>query len=97
MKKIIASIIIILMFTSLCGCSDTDEVYTETQGNLLITYIYDNDGGDIISKSVYNNSTEITIIYTYYYDNHGWGKNIVGSSIVSVDKDGKIIGKFEIK
>lgn len=95
MKKIIASIIIVLMFISLCGCSNTNknQVYTETQGNLLITYIYDED--DVISKSVYNNITEITVTYTYYYNNNGWGRNVVGSSIISVDKDGNIIDRFE--
>ena len=94
MKRIIAGTIIILILISLCGCSNVDnnQVYTETQENLLITYIYDE--GDIISKSVYNNSTEITIIYTYYYNNNGWGRNVVGTSVISVTKDGEIIDTF---
>lgn len=100
MKKIIINLLVFLMLISLCGCSnssnpneDSKTVYTEEEGNLLITYIYDYD--DIISKNVYDKNTGITTDYTYFYHNNGWGKNLVGINIVAITKDGIIIDKFE--
>lgn len=102
MKKIIVNLIAFLMLISLCGCcnsSSSDEnskknqVYTETQGDLLITYVYDYN--DVVSKNVYDKNTGITTDYTYFYNNNGWGKWLVDVSIVTITRDGKIIDQFE--
>ena len=109
MKKIIVSLFIFSMLVLLCGCgsesangSDSSSndskknvrAYTETQGDLLLTYIYDR-GNNVISKNVYDKNTGITTDYTYFYYEDGWGKNVVGVNIVTITKDGKIIDQSE--
>ncbi len=99
MKKIIVNLLIFLMLISLCGCSNCNEcsernkTYTEAKGDLLITYIY--SGDYVISKNIYDKNTDITTDYTYYYENNGWGNNLVGMNIVTITRDGEIIDQSE--
>lgn len=97
MKKIIFSLLSILIVLTLCGCSveNKDNIYTEIQDDVTITYIY--DGANVVSKNIYNMSTGITTEYVYFYHNNGWGTNIAGVSVVTITKDGQIINQFEDK
>ena len=94
MKKIVVVVIICLMLALLCGCNsdDNETTHTETKENLLITYIYANN--ELTSKNVYNKNTGITTEYFYFYDNHGCGTHLVDIKVVTITKDGKIIGQF---
>lgn len=101
MKKVVICLLSIFIVLALCGCSKTEEkasrTYTETKGNLQITYTYNDNGRAIISKNVYDINTGITIEYFYFYEDKGWGEQLMGVSVVTIDKDGQIIGKYDDK
>lgn len=98
MKKIAICLLCIFMVLVLCGCSQIEEekqrTYTETQGNLQITYIRSYDD-IVVSKNIYDTNTGITIKYFYFYENNGWGSHLIGTTVVTIDKDGQIIDKYE--
>lgn len=95
-KKIIAIILTLLLLVCLCGCGSdtTDEeefIITETNGNLVITYVMDKYEYIVLSKNIYNTETGITTEYVYYYTERGWGPQLIDSRITTIDKDGTII------
>lgn len=85
----------IFIMTLFCGCSSETEPMTRTEihNDLEITYTYNNAGSTVISKSVYNTNTGITTNYFYYYT-EGYSEQLVGSSVVVVNRDGEIISQF---
>lgn len=98
MKKITICLLGIFMLLTFCGCSNVKEeskIYTETKGNLQITYTYGYSNKSIISKNVYNVDTGITIEYSYFYENRGWGEQLIGISVITIDKNGQIIDKYD--
>jgi hypothetical protein len=94
MKRVIG---VILLIGSLCifaGCDKpTDKSITKMNGDLVTSFLYDSSGSCVISKSVFNSKTDTTIEYTYYYDKNGFGDKIIGVTIITIDKDGKIIDR----
>lgn len=97
MKKITICLLSILMMFVLCGCSQKEEAprtHTETQGNLQITYTYSYDD-IVVSKNIYNTNTGITTEYFYFYENNGWGEHLIGTTVITIDKDGQIIDKYD--
>lgn len=87
-----------MILVLLCSCSQTEEnsqTYTETQGNLQITYTYNDQHSVIVSKNIYDTNTGLTIEYFYFYEDKGWGEQLIGASVVAITKDGQIIDKFE--
>lgn len=98
MKKITTCLLSIFMVLALCSCSQTEErsqTYTETQGNLQITYTYNDQHSVIVSKNIYDTNTGLTIEYFYFYEDKGLGEQLIGVSVVAITKDGQIINKFE--
>ena len=97
MKKIAICILSVLIMMMFCGCSTEEkpQIHTETQGDLRITYIYNDTLDAVVSKNVYNASTGLTTEYFYFYEEKGWGEQLVGSSAVTFDQEGKIIDKFK--
>jgi hypothetical protein len=87
------------MLFSFCGCSESKaeepKIHTEIQDNLKITYIYDEWGSIVVSKNVYNMDTEVTVEYVYFYENNGWGTQLIGVSVITTTKDGQIVNQFE--
>lgn len=83
-----------------CGCysectKENSRTYVETQGNLQITYTYNDSLDTVISKNIYNTDTGLTIEYFYFYEEKGWGEQFVGLSVITTDKEGRIISKYE--
>lgn len=101
MKKFILCLLSVFMLLSFCGCSESKaevpKIHTETQDNLIITYLYDGTGSIVVSKNIYNMDTEATVEYVYFYNNNGWGRLQCGVSVITITKDGKIINQFEDK
>ena len=95
MKKITLILLIIITIFTFSGCSKLSRTYTETQNNLLITYIYDETLNMIVSKNVYHIDTGISVEYTYFYHHTGWGTNLIGVSAIAIDGNGQIISEFE--
>ena len=98
MKKIAVCLLSIFMMLVFCSCSKTEEesqTYTETQGNLQITYTYNDSHSVIVSKNVYDTNTGITTEYFYFYEDKGWGEQLIGVSVVTIDKDGQIVDKYD--
>lgn len=98
MKKMVICLLSIFIMLVFCGCSQTEEelqTYTETQGNLQITYTYGYAHSVIISKNIYDVDTGLTTEYSYFYENKGWGAQLIGISVITIDKDGQIIDEFE--
>ena len=97
MKKILICLLTIFITLTFCGCSQEEEklrTHTETQGNLQITYTcaYDDI---VVSKNIYDTNTGITTEYFYFYKNNGWGEHLIGTTVITIDKDGQIIDKYE--
>lgn len=98
MKKITMCLLSIFIVLALCGCSQVEkepQTYTETQGNLHVTYTYNDLHSVIVSKNIYNVDTGLTTEYFYFYEDKGWGEQLIGASVVTITKDGQIIDKFE--
>lgn len=98
MKK---SILTSLFLLTICltGCGEVAEpekrISTEMCGNLCITYMYNMQDNTVISKNVYDESTGVTTEYVYYYEDRGYGEKLVGMNVVTISKDGEVIGEFK--
>ena len=95
MKKITLILLIIITIFTFSGCSKLSRIYTETQNNLLITYIYDETLNMIVSKNVYHIDTGISVEYTYFHHHTGCGTDLIGVSAIAIDGSGQIISEFE--
>ncbi len=97
MKKIVACMLSVFIMIMFCGCSieEKPQIYTEIQGDLQITYIYNDTLDAVVSKNIYNVNTGLTTEYFYFYEEKGWGEQLIGSSAVTFDQEGKIIDRFE--
>ena len=97
MKKILICSLCIFVMLAFCSCSQKEEgsrTHMETQGNLQITYTYAYDN-IVVSKNIYDTNTGITTEYFYFYENKGWGEHLIGTTVITIDKDGQIIDKYE--
>lgn len=98
MKKILIYSLCVFMIFAFCGCSQTQKerlrTHTETQGSLRITYTCSYDD-IVVSKNIYDTNTGITTEYFYFYENKGWGAFLIGTTVITVDKDGQVIDKYE--
>ena len=97
MKKCILGILFTLTLC-LTGCGATEpekRTSTEVCGNLYITYMYNLQDDTIISKNVYDETTGITTEYVYYYIDAGHGEKLVGVNVITITKDGEIVGEFK--
>lgn len=97
MKKLICGFLF-LGLICLSGCEGKDRtpsITTEVVGNSYISYVFDKEMNSIISKSVYDGNTGITTEYIYYYTKTGLGKEIVGINVITISKEGNIIGEFK--
>lgn len=98
MKKMLICSLCIFMILAFCSCSQIEEkkvrTYTETQDNLQITYTCSYDD-IIVSKNIYDTNTGITTEYFYFYEDRGWGEHLIGTTVITIDKDGQIIDKYE--
>lgn len=98
MKKITVCLLSIVILLSFCGCSQKElPTYTETQGNLQITYTYNDYHTVIVSKNIYDVNTGITTEYFYFYEDKGWGEQLIGATVITIDNDGQIIDRYDYK
>lgn len=98
MKKYILGLLIMLS-VCLIGCGSIPEpekrTSTELCENLYTTYVYNPKDDTIISKNVYDKTTGVTTEYVYYYTDEGRGKILVGFNVITISKEGKVMGEFE--
>ena len=98
MKKIVICLLSVFIMLAFCGCSQAEkepQTYIETQGNLQITYTYNDHHTVIVSKNIYDTNTGVTTEYFYFYEDKGFGEQLIGVSVVTINKDGQIISKYD--
>ena len=67
---------------------------TYTEGDLSITCNY-SASDKLLIKTTYNTITKTTTTYNYIYESDGWGTNLVGVQVITVDENGTIISHSE--
>lgn len=60
----------------------------------ITTEYYDSDQ-KLIQRVDFHKSYKITIITDYYWQKDAWGHSYIGSSIISIDRYGKIISSTQ--
>lgn len=94
-KFMLGIIIIMLLYLTGCGSNEPEQnVFTEVHENMIITYAYNLHDDTLISKNVYDSNTGLTTEYNYFYKPESHGGTLMGVSIVTITKEGKVTGDF---
>ena len=98
MKKFIFILLCVLCLLCTCGCgNDLENLIdvTTLEDGRVRTVMYSDYDGSVNSISTYNPSTGITTEIIYYYDAHGYGTYLEGTTLYTLDAAGNILETSE--